>query len=79
MIGRSGNGAPTAPLASEAGRCGGMYVSHMRSESSGLLVLLVLAIGTTLTLLGLGLVQAATVRALVESRHQVHGASTSVA
>ena len=24
-------------LASEAGRCGGMYVSHMRSESSGLL------------------------------------------
>jgi hypothetical protein len=35
-------------------------------ESSGLLVLLVLAIGTTLTLLGLGLVQAATVRALVE-------------
>ena len=35
-------------------------------ESSGLLVLLVLAIGTTLTLLALGLVQAATVRALVE-------------
>ena len=26
-----------AALASEAGRCGGMYVSHMRSESSGLL------------------------------------------
>ncbi len=24
-------------LASEAGRCGGMYISHMRSESSGLL------------------------------------------
>jgi hypothetical protein len=35
-------------------------------ESSGLLALLVLAIGTTLTLVGLGLVQAATVRALVE-------------
>jgi len=35
-------------------------------ESSGLLALSVLAIGTTLTLLGLGLVQAATVRALVE-------------
>jgi N-acyl-D-amino-acid deacylase len=26
-----------AALAGEAGRCGGMYVSHMRSESSGLL------------------------------------------
>ncbi|HEX8308719.1 MAG TPA: D-aminoacylase [Allosphingosinicella sp.] len=26
-----------AALASEAGRCGGMYVSHIRSESSGLL------------------------------------------
>jgi N-acyl-D-amino-acid deacylase len=26
-----------AALASEAGRCGGMYISHMRSESSGLL------------------------------------------
>ncbi len=35
-------------------------------ESSGLLALLVLGIGTSLTLLGLGLVQAATVRALVE-------------
>jgi hypothetical protein len=35
-------------------------------ESGGFLVLLVLAIGTTLTLLGLGFVQAATVRALVE-------------
>jgi hypothetical protein len=35
-------------------------------ESSGLLALLVVAIGTTLTLVGMGLVQAATVRALVE-------------
>jgi hypothetical protein len=35
-------------------------------ESSGVLALLVVAIGTTLTLLGLGFVQAATVRALVE-------------
>jgi len=35
-------------------------------ESSGLLAFSVLAIGTTLTLLGLGLVQAATARALVE-------------
>jgi hypothetical protein len=35
-------------------------------ESSGLLALLVLAIGTTLTLVGVGLVQAATVRALEE-------------
>lgn len=35
-------------------------------ESSGLLVLFVVGIGTTLTLLGLGLVQAATVRALLE-------------
>jgi hypothetical protein len=35
-------------------------------ESRGLLALLVLAIGTTLTLMVLGLVQAATVRALVE-------------
>jgi hypothetical protein len=35
-------------------------------ESSGLLALLVLAIGTALTLLGLGLVQAACTRALVE-------------
>jgi hypothetical protein len=35
-------------------------------EGSGLLALLVLAIGTTLTLVGLGLVQAATVRALDE-------------
>ncbi|MGH3036454.1 MAG: hypothetical protein ACRDMU_04665, partial [Gaiellaceae bacterium] len=34
-------------------------------ESSGLLVLFVVAIGTTLTLLGLGFVQAATVRALI--------------
>ena len=37
-----------------------------QGESSGLLALFVLAIGTTLTLLVLGLVQAATVRALVE-------------
>ena len=35
-------------------------------ESAGALVLLVVAIGTTLTLLGLAVVQAATVRALVE-------------
>ena len=35
-------------------------------ESTGLLVLIVVAIGTTLTLLGFGLVQAATVRALLE-------------
>jgi MFS family permease len=35
-------------------------------ESSGLLAFFVLAIGTALTLLGLGLVQAATARALVE-------------
>jgi len=35
-------------------------------EGGGLLVLLVLAIGTTLTLLGVGFVQAATARALVE-------------
>lgn len=35
-------------------------------ESGGLLVLLVVAVGTTLTLLGVGLVLAATVRALVE-------------
>jgi hypothetical protein len=35
-------------------------------ESNGLLALFVLAIGTALTLLGLGLVQAATARALVE-------------
>jgi hypothetical protein len=35
-------------------------------ESGGVLVFLVFAIGTTLTLLGLGLVQAATARALVE-------------
>ncbi|HEU4449300.1 MAG TPA: hypothetical protein VFR63_04860 [Gaiellaceae bacterium] len=35
-------------------------------ESGGLLVLLVVAVGTTLTLLGVGVVQAATVRALVE-------------
>jgi hypothetical protein len=35
-------------------------------ESNGLLALFVLAVGTALTLLGLGLVQAATARALVE-------------
>ena len=35
-------------------------------EGAGVLVLLVLAVGTTLTLLGLAFVQAATVRALVE-------------
>jgi hypothetical protein len=35
-------------------------------ESGGLLVVIVLAIGTALTLLGVGLVQAATARALVE-------------
>jgi Vacuolar protein sorting-associated protein 62 len=35
-------------------------------EAAGVFVLLVVAIGTALTLLGLGLVQAATVRALVE-------------
>jgi hypothetical protein len=35
-------------------------------ESAGALVLLIVAVGTTLTLLGLGLVQAATARALVE-------------
>jgi len=36
------------------------------AESAGILALLVLAIGTSLTVLGLGLVQAATARALVE-------------
>jgi hypothetical protein len=38
-------------------------------ESNGLLALLVLAVGTALTLLGLGLVQAACARALVEIDH----------
>ena len=37
-----------------------------RGEGGGVLVLLVVAIGTTLTLLGLGVVQAATARALAE-------------
>jgi hypothetical protein len=40
--------------------------ADVTGEAAGALVLLVLVIGTTLTLLGLALVQAATVRALVE-------------
>jgi hypothetical protein len=47
-------------------RASGIAGIETEGESSGLLVFLVLAIGTTLTFLGLGLVQAATVRALVE-------------
>ena len=39
---------------------------HTDGESSGILVVLVVALGTALTLVGLGLVMAATVRALVE-------------
>jgi hypothetical protein len=44
----------------------GLLGIESTGESAGALVLLVFAVGTTLTLLGLGVVQAATVRALVE-------------
>jgi hypothetical protein len=44
----------------------GLVGVDVTGESAGALVLLVLAVGTTLTLLGFALVQAATVRALVE-------------
>jgi hypothetical protein len=44
----------------------GLVAVDVTGESAGALVLLVLAVGTTLALLGFALVQAATVRALVE-------------
>jgi hypothetical protein len=44
----------------------GLLGIDVTGEAAGALVLLVVAVGTTLTLLGLALVQAATVRALVE-------------
>jgi hypothetical protein len=47
-------------------RASSVFGVQTGGESSGLLALLVLAIGTALTLLGLGLVQAACTRALVE-------------
>ena len=47
-------------------RATGVAGIHVEGESSGLLVLLVLAIASSLTLLGVALVLAATLRALVE-------------